>query len=249
MRVTIAIERYNPASDSAPYEQSYTVDVLAEQRVLDALIAIKRNEDATLGFRYSCAHGVCGSDAMRINGRERLACKTLFKDVVEKDGDTVTLQPLQHMPVERDLMVDQTGFFENYRSVRPYLFAKDPVGTAEQREQLQAVEERAAFDDATKCILCGACYSACPVLEKRPSFIGPAALVQAARFVQDSRDQGLEARIDVLDSADGVWGCDGHFECTRVCPREIKVTKLINQMKRQIKQYRADRGEQTAEDT
>ena len=144
-------------------------------------------------------------------------------------------------------MVDQSRFFENYRNVRPYLFAKE--GTApEQGERLQTVEERAVIDDATKCILCGACYSACPVLEERPSFLGPAALVQAARFVQDSRDQGLAARIDVLDSKDGVWSCDGHFECTRVCPREIKVTKLINQMKRQIKKYRADRGEQTAED-
>lgn len=246
MKVTITVERFNPAVDETSFVQSYAVEVTQEQRVLDALIEIKRNQDATLGFRYSCAHGVCGSDAMRINGREGLACKTLFKEVVEKDGDVVTLQPLQHMPVERDLMVDQTGFFENYRSVRPYLFAKASAGAA-PGERLQNIAERAEIDDATKCILCGACYSACPVLDERPSFIGPAALVQAARFVQDSRDKGLEARIDVLDSKDGVWSCDGHFECTRVCPREIKVTKLINQMKRQIKKYRADRGEQTAE--
>lgn len=247
MKITITIERFNPVSDAAPYEQSYEVEVTAEQRVLDALIEIKRNQDATLGFRYSCAHGVCGSDAMRINNRERLACKTLFKDVIEKDGDKVRIQPLRHMPVERDLMVDQTRFFEHYRSARPYLFAKAPVAPDEKREQLQSATERAAFDEATKCILCGACYSACPVLDKRPSFIGPAALVQAARFVQDSRDKGLEARLDILDSADGVWACDGHFECTRVCPREIKVTKLINQMKRQIKKYRDEQGEQTAE--
>ena len=247
MKVTIKIERFNPASDDAAYEQSYSVEVKPDDRVLDVLIEIKRNQDATLGFRYSCAYGVCGSDAMRINGREGLACKTLFKEVVEKDGDVVTLQPLRHFPVERDLMVDQTGFFENYRNVRPYLFAKEEAKEG-QGERLQTVEDRAVIDDATKCILCGACYSACPVLEERPSFIGPAALVQAARFVQDSRDEGLAARIDVLDSKDGVWSCDGHFECTRVCPREIKVTKLINQMKRQIKKYRADRGEQTAED-
>ncbi len=246
MHITIRVERFNPESDAKAYEQSYQVDVTAEERVLDALIEIKRNQDATLGFRYSCAHGVCGSDAMRINGREGLACKTLFKDVVEKDGDVVRLQPMRHMKVERDLMVDQTCFFEKYRHVRPYLFAKDDASPA-VAERLQSEEERGVIDDATKCILCGACYSACPVLDERPSFIGPAALVQAARFVQDSRDQGLEARIDVLDSQDGVWSCDGHFACTRVCPREIKVTKLINQMKRQIKKYRADRGEETAE--
>jgi len=247
MKITMMIERSNPGEQQAARMQAYEVEVQPEERVLDALIEIKRNQDATLGFRYSCAHGVCGSDAMRINGRERLACKTLFKHIVEKEGDVVELQPLRHLPVERDLMVDQTGFFENYRAVRPYLFAKDPVAGEGQREQPQTVAERAAFDDATKCILCGACYSACPVLEKRPSFLGPAALVQAARFVQDSRDKGLEPRLDILDSENGVWGCDGHFECTRVCPREIKVTKLINQLKRQIRQYRGDRGEQTAE--
>lgn len=246
MKVTLTVERYNPAKDKASYEQSYTVAITPEQRVLDALIEIKRHQDPTLGFRYSCAHGVCGSDAMRINGREGLACKTLFKDIVEKERDIVTLQPLRHMPVERDLMVDQTAFFKHYRTVRPYLFASDDV-TPDQGERLQNMEERAIIDDATKCILCGACYSACPVLDKNPAFIGPAALVQAARFVQDSRDQGLEARVDVLDSKDGVWSCDGHFECTRACPRDIKVTKLINQLKRQIKQYRSDRGEQTAE--
>lgn len=248
MNITITVERFNPESDSKAYEQSYKVDVTPEERVLDALIEIKRNQDATLGFRYSCAHGVCGSDAMRINGREALACKTLFQDVVEKDGEVVRLQPLRHMKVERDLMVDQTDFFEKYRDVRPYLFAKDNEAPADA-ERLQSEKERAVIDDATKCILCGACYSACPILDERPSFIGPAALVQAARFVDDSRDQGLEARLDVLDSVDGVWSCDGHFECTRVCPREIKVTKLINQMKRKIKKYRSDRGEETAEES
>jgi succinate dehydrogenase / fumarate reductase, iron-sulfur subunit len=247
MNITITIERYNPGEDSEPYEQSYPVSVTSEQRVLDALIEIKRHQDATLGFRYSCAHGVCGSDAMRINGRERLACKTLVKDVASQDGDVVKLQPLRHFRVERDLMVDQDGFFQKYRNVHPYLFARAPVAKDERREQLQSIDERALFDDATKCILCGACYSACPVPAERPSFIGPAALVQAARFVNDSRDQGLEPRLEALDHADGVWACEGHFECTRVCPREIKVTKLINQMKRQIRKHREARDESTAE--
>ncbi len=243
MKITICVERLNPNEEAVSRMQSYEVEVKPDDRVLDALIEIKRNQDPTLGFRYSCAHGVCGSDAMRINGKERLACKTLIKQVAEQDGDVVELQPLLHLPVERDLMVDQSGFFSNYREVRPYLFAKAPVPEGELREQVQSVEERAAYDDATKCILCGACYSACPVLDENPDFIGPAALVQAARFVNDSRDAGLEARLDVLDQPNGVWACDGHFECTRACPREIKVTKLINQTKRQIKKYREARGE------
>jgi succinate dehydrogenase / fumarate reductase iron-sulfur subunit len=243
VQVTITVERFNPETDKEAYRQSYCVEVERDDRVLDALIDIKRNQDATLGFRYSCAHGVCGSDAMRINGRATLACKTLFKDVVNENGDTVHLAPLQHMPVERDLMVDQTVFFEKYREVKPYLFAKDEADTSGDHERYQTIEERAAFDEATKCILCGACYSACPVLDENPAFIGPAALVQASRFVQDSRDVGLVPRLDVLDSPNGVWACDGHFECTRACPREIKVTKLINQMKRQITAYRKEQDD------
>jgi succinate dehydrogenase / fumarate reductase iron-sulfur subunit len=208
-------------------------------RILDAMMEIKRNQDGSLGFRKSCAHGVCGSDAMIINGKERLACKTLVKDVAAGEGDVVRVEPLRHMPVQRDLMVDQSGFFEKYRAVDPFLY---PAAEAHQREALQSQEERERFDDATKCILCSACYSACPILDKNPRFLGPAAIVQAARFIDDSRDQGLEPRLGALDDPNGVWACENHFECTRVCPREIKVTKLINQTKRRIKRYHEQRG-------
>ena len=146
----------------------------------------------------------------------------------------MTIQPLKHLALQRDLMVDQGEFFARWRSVKPYLIADRPV--PEGRERLQSPEERQAFDDPTKCILCAACYSACPVLdEKNPRFVGPAAIVQAARFVFDSRDTGLAARLPVLDRPDGVWACENHFECTRVCPRGIKVTKNINLTKRRIK--------------
>ena len=205
---------------------------------------ISRYQDGTLVFRKSCAHGVCGSDAMRINGKERLACKTLVQDVADADGDTVRIEPLRYLPVQRDLMVDQSVFFTKFRSVKPFLVAESEI---EEKEYLQSQAERAVFDEATKCINCSACYSACPVLQKNPDFLGPAAIVQAARFVFDSRDKGLEARLGVLDDPNGVWPCENHFECTRVCPREIKITKLINLTKREIKKYRAARGEQTAE--
>ena len=277
MNIVLNIERFNPLADKEPYMQEYRVEIDPEQRVLDALIEIKRNQDGTLAFRRSCAHGVCGSDAMRINGKERLACKTLLKDVVDADGGVVEILPLKHLPVERDLMVDQSKFFSNYRSVQPYLLSKENLVTApgpnvqagsytpspksglaagtegavgsssdsevQGGEFLQSPAERALFDEATKCILCAACYSACPVLDKNPNFVGPAAIVQAARFINDSRDLGLEPRLKVLDEPDGVWPCENHFECTRVCPREIKITKLINQTKRQIKKYREDRGQ------
>lgn len=248
MKVTLAIERFNPETDAAARVVNYDVEVNPTDRLLDALMTLTRNVDGTLGYRRSCAHGVCGSDAMRINGKERPACKTLFKDIVDGAGSSggavITLQPLRHLKVQKDLMVDQTPFFEKFRSVKPYFVPKaEPTGA----EFLQSQEERSLFDEATKCINCSACYSACPVLDKNPDFVGLAAIVQAARFIYDSRDKGLEERIDILDQPNGVWPCESHFECTRVCPREIKITKLINLTKREIKKYREARGEATAE--
>ncbi len=245
MKVTLEIQRFNSKKDKEPYIQSYTVPVEENDRVLDALLYITRNEDGSLGFRRSCAHGVCGSDAMRINGKEALACKTLIKDVVEDGNTVIRLEPLRHLDVQTDLMVDQAAFHEKFRSVHPFLIEKDEPG---KTEYIQSPEDREKIDEASKCINCGACYSACPILDKNPDFIGPAAIVAAARFVNDSRDKGLEARLDILDTKNGVWPCENKFACTRVCPREIKITKLINQTKRQIEKYRKERGEQTAEE-
>jgi succinate dehydrogenase / fumarate reductase iron-sulfur subunit len=201
---------------------------------------IKRFQDGTLAFRKSCAHGVCGSDAMRINGKDSLACKTLVEDVAETDGSTVVVEPLRYFPVQRDLIVDQTSFFEKYRSVKPFLINNEPVTG---KERIQSQEERMAFDDTTNCILCSACFSACPVPENNPEFLGPAAIVQAFRFLADSRDMGFEERLTVLDEPNGVWPCQNHFECTRACPRWIKITKRINQTKKMIKKYRENLGE------
>ena len=132
-------------------------------------------------------------------------------------------------------MVDYDRFFETYREVKPYLFPKEPV---KQAERIQTPADRSRFDDPTKCILCASCYSACPVVMRGTAFIGPAAIVQAARFVFDSRDRGIEPRLDVLDRPDGVWPCESLMECTRVCPRGIKVTKNINLTKREIKTFK-----------
>ena len=212
--------------------KDYEVEVQPTDRVLDALIQIKSTMDGTLTFRKSCAHGVCGSDGMIINGQERLACKTLVQDVAEGDGAFVTVAPLRHLPVLRDLIVEQDGFFERWRAVKPYLINAEPV---REKERIQSPEERAAFDDPTKCILCASCYSACPILDgENTRFLGPAAIAQAARFAFDSRDEGFEERREVLDHPDGVWACDNHFQCTLVCPRGIKVTRNINLTKRKI---------------
>jgi succinate dehydrogenase / fumarate reductase iron-sulfur subunit len=227
------ILRYDPQAGGKSAFQEYVVDVDLSERILDVLVTIKHTLDNTLCFRFSCAHGICGSDAMTINGIERLACKTLVRDVAQKPGDAVTIEPLRCLPVQRDLMVDYTHFFEVYRLVKPYLI---PIRQPEHKEKLQSPADRAKFDDPTKCILCACCYSSCPVVaEKEPAFIGPAAVVQAARFVLDSRDEGLTPRKEVLDNPHGVWPCENHFNCTRVCPRGIKVTKNINLIKHQLK--------------
>ena len=238
MQITLKIQRYNPDTDDAPYYQEYTVDMDPNARLLDALMEVKRFQDGSLGFRKSCAHGVCGSDAMRINGQDGLACKTLVKEVAEEDGATVVVEPLRYMPVQRDLIVDQAEFFSKYRSIKPFLINDEPVA---EKERIQSPEERLQFDDTTNCILCASCYSACPIPEEHPSFIGPAAIAQAFRFLADSRDKGEEQRLPVLDDADGVRLCENHFKCTQACPRSILITKRINQTKRMIKEGKEEK--------
>ncbi len=243
MNITLRIRRYQPETDDAPRFQDFQVDVEPTDRLLDALMFIKRNIDGTLCFRKSCAHGVCGSDGMTINGVERLACKTLVQDVADADGSVVAIEPLKSLPVQRDLMVDYSRFFETYRLIKPFLI---PVRRGARAETIQTPEQRSRFDDATNCILCACCHASCPVIaEKNPDFIGPAAVLQAGRFVFDSRDEGLGPRLEVLDDPDGVWPCENHFNCTRVCPRGIKVTKNINMLKRAIKAFK----EQSDQDT
>lgn len=238
MKVELKIFRFNPETDKESRFDSYTVEALPTDRVLDSLMHVYRNEDGSLAFRKSCAHGVCGSDAMRINGKERLACKTLIQDVADSDGDTILIEPLRHMTVQKDLMVDQSDFLERFKKVSPFLIPSEDI--PENGEFIQSQIQRDAIDDATKCINCGACYSACPILESNPDFLGPAALVHASRFIYDSRDKGLDARLEILDQPNGVWACDSHFECTRVCPRGIKITKLINMTKREIKKRKGE---------
>lgn len=235
MNITLRIKRYDPEQGGEPHYQNFDVPAEPTDRVLDALMFVKSNLDGTLGLRKSCAHGVCGSDAMIINGAERLACKTLVQDVVDGDNAMITVEPLKHMPVQKDLLVDQAGFFEKYRAVKPYLITDKQVA---EKEFLQSPDERKRIDDQTKCILCASCYSSCPVPADNPEFIGPAAVVQGSRFVFDSRDTGFAQRLEALDDPNGVWPCENHLQCTRVCPRGIKVTKAINLTKREIKKHK-----------
>jgi succinate dehydrogenase / fumarate reductase iron-sulfur subunit len=188
---------------------------------------VKWFQDGTLAYRRSCAHGICGSDAMRINGANRLACKILVKEV----GSTITVEPLLGLSVIKDLIVDMEPFWEHYRSVMPFLVNDEP---APEQERLQSPEQRARFDDTTKCILCAACTTACPSFWADGEYVGPAAIVQAHRFIFDSRDQGGEARLQVLGEQMGVWRCRTAFNCTLACPRDIEITKAIGEVKNAI---------------
>ena len=220
MQVTLKIRRFNPEVDAQAQWKEYAVIVEPTDRVLDALHAVKWHHDGSLAFRRSCAHGICGSDGMMINGKNRLACKVLIKDLKQP----ITVEPMRSFPVVKDLVVDMTGFMEKYKAIKPYLINdQEPP----EKERLQSPKERERFDDTTKCILCGACTTSCPSFWANQEYVGPAAIVQAHRFIFDSRDHGKAERLAVLNERSGVWRCRTIFNCTDACPRGIHVTKAI----------------------
>ena len=220
MKIELRIQRFDPEHDDRPHENRYQLEADPMARVLDLLIRVKAEQDGTLSFRRSCGHGICGSDAMMINGRNRLACKTR----VDQLGRKIRVAPLPGLPVVKDLIVDMEFFFAKYRSVKPYLINDSPEPA---RERLQSAKDRARYDDTTKCILCAACTSSCPSFWARPEYLGPAAIVQAHRFIFDSREQGAPERLDILADEEGVWRCRTIFNCTDACPRGIKITRAI----------------------
>jgi succinate dehydrogenase / fumarate reductase, iron-sulfur subunit len=227
VELTLRIHRYNPEVRADPWWDEFTVEMEPSDRLLDALHEVKWRHDGTLALRRSCAHGVCGSDAILVNGRNDLACKVLVRDVAPK----VTVEPIRGLPVKKDLIVDMEPFFEGYRAVLPYLVNDDEAG---DRERIQTPEERERFDDTTKCILCAACTTSCPIFWGDGQYIGPAAIVNAHRFIFDSRDRGAKERLRVLGDKTGVFRCRTTFNCTEACPRGIKVTQAIQEVKRAI---------------
>lgn len=221
MQVDLRILRFDPDRDREPHWESYAVIAEPMDRVLDLLHKVKYDQDGSLTFRRSCGHAICGSDAMLINGRNRLACKIRVDQLGKR---RITIAPLPGLPVVKDLVVDMDGFFDKYRSVMPFLVAGEP---APERERRQSAEDRARYDDTTKCILCAACTTSCPSFWAQPSYIGPAAIVNAHRFVFDSRDQAADERLEILADKDGVWRCRTIFNCTDACPRGIHITQAI----------------------
>jgi succinate dehydrogenase / fumarate reductase, iron-sulfur subunit len=228
MEVTLRIFRYNPEEDKKPYYQTYTLQAEPTDRVLDLLEYIKAHIDGTLSFRRSCAHGICGSDAMRINGRNYLACKVLVRDLATTK---ITVEPLLGLRVVKDMIVDMEPFFEHYRSVMPFLVNDEPPP---REERLQSPEEQERFDDTTKCILCAACTTSCPSFWANGKYMGPAAIVAAHRFIYDSRDRAAAERLKILNNHFGVFRCHTIFNCTEACPRDIKITQAIGEVKKAI---------------
>ena len=225
--VTLIVRRFDPEVDAEPRWQDFDVELYPTDRVLDALHKIKWDIDGSLAFRRSCAHGICGSDAMRINGRNRLACKTLIKDL--DISQPIYVEAIKGLPLEKDLIVDMEPFFESFRAINPFLMSS--TAPEKGKERIQSVAQRALFDDTTKCILCAACTTSCPVFWTDGQYFGPAAIVNAHRFIFDSRDEGAQVRLDILNDKEGVWRCRTTFNCTDACPRGIEVTKAIAEVK------------------
>ena len=224
--LTMRIRRYNPQVSADPWWDEFTIQVDPYERLVEALHEVKWHHDGTLTFRRSCAHGICGSDAMVIDGRNALACKVLVKDVAPK----VTIEPIRGLAVLKDLIVDMEPFFDGYRAVLPYLVNDEEA----ERERVQMPDERAKYDDTTKCILCAACTTSCPVFWTDGQYFGPQAIVGAHRFVFDSRDEGTDQRLEILDDREGVWRCRTTFNCTEACPRGIQITKAIQEVKQAL---------------
>jgi len=228
MEVTVKVFRFNPEQDKKPHYETYKLSAEPTDRVLDLLEYIKGYYDGTLSFRRSCAHGICGSDAMRINGRNYLACKALVKDL---NSTKITVEPVLGLKVIKDLIVDMDPFFEHYRSVLPF-FINDEEPP--EQERLQSIEERERFDDTTKCILCACCTTSCPSFWANEKYLGPAAIVAAHRFIFDNRDRAAAERLKILNEQFGVYRCHTIFNCTIACPREIEITQAIGEVKRAI---------------
>jgi succinate dehydrogenase / fumarate reductase iron-sulfur subunit len=220
-----SIYRFNPEKDEKPYMQDYDVELEPTDRMLlDAILRIKQMDDS-LGLRKSCREGVCGSDGMNINGKNGLACITALKDLKEP----VVLRPLPGLPVIRDLIVDMTQFFKQYHSVKPYLINHTP---APQKERLQSPEDREELNGLYECILCACCTTSCPSFWWNPDkFVGPSGLLQAYRFIADTRDEATRERLDDLEDPYRLFRCHTIMNCADACPKELNPTEAIGKIK------------------
>jgi succinate dehydrogenase / fumarate reductase iron-sulfur subunit len=227
--ITFEIERQDPDNGNESYWDSFEVECEPMDRVLDALMTIRGDKDGTLAYRKSCAHGVCGSDAMNINGQNRLACQTLLDDL--GFPNKVTIRPLPAMDTVKDLVVDMESFEQKTKQVEPYQITDQKMPNKERK---QSQEEQKLIEESTTCIQCGACTSSCPSSWNNPDYIGPAAMLKAYRYTFDTRDDGADERLDALDVDDGLWRCHTIFNCVEACPKDINLTWHISELKKAV---------------
>lgn len=225
---TFEIYRYDPDTDAKPYMQSFEIELEGTERMLlDALMKLKKVDDS-ISFRRSCREGVCGSDAMNINGKNGLACLTNMQTLPQK----ITLRPLPGLPVVRDLIVDMSQFFKQYHSIKPYIVNET---VAPEKERLQSQEDRDELNGLYECILCACCSTSCPSFWWNPDkFVGPAGLLAAYRFVADSRDQDTESRLDNLEDPYRLFRCHTIMNCVDVCPKGLNPTRAIGKLKEKL---------------
>lgn len=226
--VTVSIQRFDPDVDKKPHMQDYQVEMTKGMTILDALHEIKTHQDGSVTYRRSCRHGICGSCAMLINGRNTLACKTPLIDEVNHKN-RVTLGPLPYLPIIKDMVVDRTTFWQQYLRVKPWLIPPDDIPEKEFR---MSKEEVKALHDAESCIMCGACYSSCTVIGLNKHYVGPHALLKAFMRVMDPRDEAPGQRLADLDGADGVYRCHTVFNCIDACPKGLNPTQAIETLRK-----------------
>lgn len=225
-----SIYRYNPEQDKKPYMQDFDIDIKEHNCImlLDVLLVIKNKIDETLTLRRSCREGVCGSDGMNVNGKNRLACTTRLSSLSEP----VVIRPLPGLPIVRDLVVDMTQFYDQYNKAKPYLINDQP---APATERLQSPEDRAKLDGLYECILCACCTTSCPSFWWNPDkYMGPAALLQSYRFIADSRDTAKQERLADLADPFSVFRCRGIMNCVDVCPKDLNPLEAINHIKEEM---------------
>jgi succinate dehydrogenase / fumarate reductase iron-sulfur subunit len=230
--LTLRIKRFNKEKDPPQRIETFEVEVRKGMNLLEALLRIQDEQDGTLAFRYSCRGAVCGSCAMRVNGKDVLACRTHVEDLLKK---LALIEPLPVFPAIRDLVVDMSTFFDHYRRIEPYLQGK-PIWS--HAEYPMGEEKRKEIDPYINCILCGICFGTCPAFEKDSEFLGPAMLAKAYRFLVDPRDRRNEEILRAVDQQQGVWGCKTVFNCVKVCPKQVPPTHAIVKMRGKILRYR-----------
>jgi len=226
--VVLKMQRFDPSADTEPYWQKFAIKLKPGMTVLDALFEVLNHQDGTLAFRFCCRAGVCGSCAMVIAGKVRLACETQVSQLLDKNE--ILISPLPHQKVIKDLAVDYSLFFDRVKRVKPYLVGKEPYP---EKEFIQLPKERVPINEPIDCILCGSCTGACTMAWTNTSYLGPAALLKSYRFLVDTRDTIKDERLDIIESESGVWRCHTQFNCVEVCPKKLNPTEAI-----QLQKYR-----------